>query len=101
MNVVTAAHGQEATRILSENPNAFQVIISDLRMPEMNGLQVLEFVRAHAQLKHIPFIILTGEADQQIVVQALKTGIDDILLKPMEFATLVEKVKTVLIPRKT
>jgi CheY-like chemotaxis protein len=54
---------------------AYDCVISDLRMPEMDGLELLRVVRS--QLDRIPFIMLTGEGDEQIATEAMRTGADE------------------------
>jgi CheY-like chemotaxis protein len=68
-----AFSAQEGLSKLQRQP--YDCVISDLRMPEMDGLELLRVVRS--QLDRIPFIMLTGEGDEQIATEAIRTGADE------------------------
>lgn len=72
--------------ISRENP---QVILSDITMPEENGLEFLRDVKSNPEWKHIPFIFLTNIGSQAVRDEAAKLGADGYLLKP---ETSVEEV---------
>ena len=71
----------------------FQLIICDWNMPEMNGLDLLERVRTTPETRAIPFILLTGEADKDKVMKAVKAGVSSYMVKPFTTETLDEKMK--------
>jgi CheY-like chemotaxis protein len=68
-----ASSAQEGLSMLRRQ--AYDCVISDLRMPEMDGLELLRVVRS--QLDRIPFIMLTGEGDEKIATEAIRTGADE------------------------
>ena len=77
--VVTAQNGEEATRQIGEN--AFDVILSDIGMPGINGIQLLRQVREHDL--NVPVILITGEPAVETAVQALEYGAFHYLTKPI------------------
>ena len=77
--VVTAQNGEEATRQIGEN--AFDVILSDIGMPGINGIQLLREVREHDL--NVPIILITGEPAVETAVQALEYGAFHYLTKPI------------------
>jgi EAL domain-containing protein (putative c-di-GMP-specific phosphodiesterase class I) len=77
--VVTAQNGEEATRQIGEN--AFDVILSDIGMPGINGIQLLRQVREHDL--NVPIILITGEPAVETAVQALEYGAFHYLTKPI------------------
>lgn len=71
------------------------LIISDLNMPEMDGLQFLEEVRKDPVLGKTVFIMLTGSSDRELVQKAAALGVNNYLVKPFAPAALKEKIERV------
>jgi two-component system chemotaxis response regulator CheY len=69
---------------------AADLIILDLNMPDMHGLEVLQFVRGHQRYQDIPIIILTTRGDQDSRDQALRAGASEYLTKPFAPQVLAE-----------
>ncbi|WP_114766293.1 response regulator [Vibrio rhodolitus] len=89
-NVYQARDGLEAVQFLSRM--SVDVIISDWKMPKMDGLALLKKVRESKQHANVPFIMLTGNLYQSDVVQAIEAGVSEYLVKPFSKATLSERV---------
>jgi len=83
-----------ALEILASHP--FDAVISDLRMPEMNGLELLAQLQRQEHTKDIPVVILTGEADRALKREALDRGAADLLNKPVDRDDLIARVRSVL-----
>ena len=77
---ITAADGEEALFIIRENSEILSLVLLDLLMPGMHGLDLLKILKADDNLKHIPVIVLT--ADQEAEVASLKMGAADFIPKP-------------------
>ena len=77
---LTAADGETALRIIRENSEKLSLVLLDLLMPGMHGLEVLQKLQEDPAVKHIPVIVLT--ADQQAEVESLRAGAVDFLSKP-------------------
>ena len=92
--VSTAKDGAEALDILNANMQRFDLIVSDWNMPEMTGLQLLKTVRV--KWPSMPFIMLTGKASPEFVVQARENGVDAYVVKPFSPAQLSQKIFAVL-----
>jgi putative two-component system response regulator len=73
------------------------VILLDIMMPEISGLEILRTLRATESLSHIPTIILTAAESEQIKMEALELGATDFLNKPVNLAELVVRVRNVLL----
>lgn len=80
----TAENGQQAWEILQKFPQEFALVIADRIMPKMHGLQLLAQMRKHEILKNTPLVMLTGEAEKEEIVVAIKAGVFDFLHKPIE-----------------
>jgi two-component system chemotaxis response regulator CheY len=71
------------------------LIISDYNMPDMDGLQFLEQVRADGVIGKTVFIMLTGSSDREVVQKAAALGVNNYLMKPFAPAALKEKIERV------
>lgn len=69
------------------------LIVCDMMMPEMDGMEVLHHLREKHQLEHIPFIFLTAKVEKQDFRQAMKMGADDYLTKPFDLRELLESIR--------
>jgi DNA-binding response OmpR family regulator len=93
-SVVTATNGQQGLQqAAAEKPD---LILLDTNMPEMNGHQMLERLRADPALRHIPVIMVTARCEPQDIAAASAHGISDYITKPFDFAQLLEKIHAVL-----
>jgi two-component system chemotaxis response regulator CheY len=92
-----AKDGAEALDILNAGMQRYDLIISDWNMPEMTGLQLLKAVRM--KWPAMPFIMLTGKAGPEFVVQARDNGVDAYVVKPFSPAQLQQKILSVLTAR--
>jgi two-component system alkaline phosphatase synthesis response regulator PhoP len=74
----------------------FDLILLDIMIPKMNGMKVLERMRADQTLKHTPVIFLTARGDEKTEVEELNKGGDDYITKPISTTKLVSRIKAVL-----
>ncbi len=92
-NVDEAENGEEA--LLKLKKEMFDLILSDLHMPNMNGLELLRAVRSDSNLKDIPFIMMTLDGKKDVLLEAVKEGLNDYILKPVTAGPLGQKLKKV------
>ncbi len=99
--IVLAKDGVEALKILRSQK--IDVILSDWNMPVMTGLELLQAVRADDQLRHLPFLMITAEAERPRVEQAVANGVTSMLLKPYAPGQLLDRIEKALAakPRRT
>ncbi|MBI2945042.1 MAG: response regulator [Candidatus Wallbacteria bacterium] len=89
--VITAACGEEGLRIAeSQFPD---VILLDLMMPGMDGLEFCRLLKGNSETKDIPIVVLTARDDISLVVQAFKSGASHYLLKPFDPARLRRELR--------
>ena len=93
-NVTTASNGIEALAALQQSENEYDLVITDLRMPELDGFGVLEAVKQRTPQTSV--IILTGYGDMRSAIDALRLGADDFALKPCEFDELTFRIRRCL-----
>jgi two-component system phosphate regulon response regulator PhoB len=72
------------------------LVVLDVMMPELNGIQICRMLRADPKLKRVPVIFLTAKAEENDRIQGLETGADDYLCKPFSTKELVLRVQTIL-----
>ena len=96
-NVLTAENGAKALELIKEHKTEIDLIVSDIMMPEMDGLELVKQTKRIAELSSIPFIMLTALASERDKLSALTTGIDDYLTKPFSVPELLVRVKNMLI----
>lgn len=70
----------------------FDFVVTDWNMPNMDGLQLLQAVRADPALKHLPVLMITAEAKKENIIQAAQAGASGYIVKPFTAATLGEKL---------
>jgi two-component system chemotaxis response regulator CheY len=89
-NVEEAEDGAVALSKLREG--GFEVVVSDWNMPNMDGLTLLQTMRADAELKTLPFLVITAEAKKENIAAAVQAGASSCIAKPFTAATLQEKL---------
>lgn len=93
-NVVAASGAEEALRLMAQSEP--KIVVSDLAMPGMDGLQLRAKMREDERLGHIPFILLTGESAMDTQIKALEGGVDAYIAKPFHPRHLLARIERVL-----
>jgi two-component system chemotaxis response regulator CheY len=89
-NVEEAENGQDALDKLKAD--TFGFVISDWNMPVMTGIQLLRAIRADEQLKAIPVLMVTAEAQKENLIEAIQAGVSNYIVKPFTAEVLQEKM---------
>jgi two-component system chemotaxis response regulator CheY len=89
-NVEEAENGQEALQKLRSD--TFGFVVSDWNMPVMTGIDMLRAIRADEKLKTTPVLMVTAEAQQSNLVEAVQAGVSNYIVKPFTAETLQEKI---------
>lgn len=89
-NVLEAENGVQALEVMAKGH--VDMIITDWNMPEMDGLTYVKTVRAKDQYKETPILMITTEAAKEDILTALKSGVNNYVVKPFTPDTLQEKV---------
>ncbi|MBT5550144.1 MAG: response regulator [Nitrospina sp.] len=92
--MVLAENGSEALNKLYLNK--VNLIISDWRMPDMDGLEFFKKAKREGLLDGIPFLMVSAENEKSRVAEALQSGVSDYVLKPVDYKILVGKVEKLL-----
>ncbi len=94
---VTAKDGLEALEILQDQGEPPAVILTDVEMPRMDGYELLASLKRLENLRDIPVIMITSRAGDKHRQKALRLGVSEYLAKPYDDATLVEKLKSLIV----
>lgn len=94
-HVVTAANGKEALSQLAK-ADSVSIIVSDVMMPVMDGMELVRQIRKNIRYSHIPIILLTAKSGEEDIIAGLKEGVADYLTKPYSLAVLRLRIKKIL-----
>jgi signal transduction histidine kinase/CheY-like chemotaxis protein len=95
VDVVAVADGQEALDTLRSDPE-IDLVLSDVMMPRLDGMQLLAAIRADERLQRVPVVLLSARAGQEAAVEALEGGADDYVIKPFTAPELIARVRSTL-----
>lgn len=85
-----AVNGRQALELMQQQP--FDLVLLDIMMPEMNGFQVLEHLKADSRLRHIPVIVISALDDIDSIVKCIELGAEDYLSKPFNKVLLKARI---------
>lgn len=93
-NVLTANNGAEGLKVASDKMP--DLIVSDVMMPEMDGIEFCKAIKTNIVTSHIPLILLTAKVDLETKCKGIETGADDYISKPFEMEYLLIRIKNLL-----
>ncbi len=93
-NVEGCTNGKEALESIRHKPP--EIVITDVMMPELDGIELTRLIKDDIQTSHIPVILLTARDSEESKIEGLKTGAVDYIAKPFNPEELVQKVKNIL-----
>ncbi|QXP64373.1 response regulator [Polaribacter sp. HaHaR_3_91] len=94
--VVEAKDGKQALRILNKAEHSFNIIIMDLHMPEMNGLDFLSNLKSNVKFRNIPIIVMSNSEDDTELKRCYDFGVSGFFTKPLQFSDYSKKVVSLL-----
>ncbi len=92
-NIEEAENGKQALAKLKKEK--FDFVITDWNMPEMDGLSLVKAIRNDEELKSLPVLMVTAEAKKENVMEALKAGVNNYIVKPFTPEVLKEKMEKI------
>ena len=91
-----AGNGEDALAILRDPANRHPgIILLDLNMPRMNGVEFLRIIKADAELRRIPVVVLTSSREEQDRAESFNLSIAGYMIKPVDYRQFVEVVRTI------
>lgn len=97
-NIVEADDGANALSIIKQEKIDF--VVTDWNMPNMTGLELLKNIRSTEKAKDVPVLMVTAEGLAENVVDAVKAGVDNYVVKPFTAETVQEKIEQIFAKRK-
>jgi CheY-like chemotaxis protein len=94
--ITEANNGEDALKLLEQKDNLPDIILLDLNMPKINGIEFLKILKADDRLKYIPTIILTTSNNQRDLLECYKIGVAGYVLKPLKYEEYVSKIEKLL-----
>ena len=89
-NIDTANSGRDALAVMRVNP--YDIVITDLNMPQMTGVELVEVMKRDDELSRIPVLVLTAENEKSRVLTLIKAGVSGYILKPYSLESLQERI---------
>lgn len=94
--ILEANNGEEALELLHDTSKRPDIIVLDLNMPKLNGLEFLSILKKDAVLKYIPAIILTTSNNHKDLLECYKIGIAGYILKPLKYEDYIDRIQKLL-----
>lgn len=95
-NIIKATNGEEALEILNSGQKLPDIILLDLNMPRMSGIEFLEVVKDDTMLQYLPTIILTTSENRADLLRCYELGIAGYVIKPLKYEDYESKMKLLL-----
>jgi len=94
--ITEANNGEEALELLEKKDQLPDIILLDLNMPKINGIEFLKILKADERLRYIPTIILTTSSNQKDLLECFEVGIAGYVLKPLKYEDYISKIEKIL-----
>ena len=95
-NIIVANNGEDALQHIEDKSKFPDLILLDLNMPKVGGIEFLAILKNNDDIKHIPTVILTTSDNQKDLEECYRLGVSGYVLKPLKYDDYVEKIKNVL-----
>ncbi|MDR3625182.1 MAG: response regulator [Ignavibacteriaceae bacterium] len=86
------AEGEYSSRNINMVP---RLILLDLKLPKVSGLEVLKIIKSDVRTKKIPVVVLTSSKEERDIVESYEYGVNSYIVKPVDFSKFVESIKEV------
>lgn len=100
--IIWVKDGEEALDLLFNKSNSEQaltvtprLILLDLKLPKVDGMEVLKAIRSSDQTRHIPVVMLTSSKEENDIVESYKLGVNSYIVKPVDFNQFIDAVKDI------
>ncbi len=94
--ITEANNGEEALKVLEQKDRLPDIILLDLNMPKINGIEFLSILKNDERMKYIPTIVLTTSSNQKDLLECYRIGIAGYVLKPLKYEDYTSKLERLL-----
>ena len=94
--IIEANNGEEALDILQKKQSLPDIILLDLNMPKINGIEFLNILKENKNISHLPTIILTTSNNNKDLLECYKIGVSGYIIKPLKYKDYIIKIETIL-----
>lgn len=94
--IIEANNGEDALKILEKKEDLPDIILLDINMPKINGIEFLNILKKDEVLRYLPTIVLTTSSNQKDLLECYKIGIAGYVLKPLKYEDYVSKIEKLL-----
>ncbi|WP_418262009.1 response regulator [Flavobacterium faecale] len=94
--IIEANNGEEAIEILKEKEIVPDIIVLDLNMPKINGIEFLGMLKSDEYLKYIPAIILSTSSNHKDILECYRIGIAGYVIKPLKYEDYVDRIQKLI-----
>ena len=94
-DITDVGDGVAAWELINRVTPPFDLVISDMHMPDMTGLELLMKVRGDSRFSRLPFMLLTSETDKTTVMEAIAAGVSDYCVKPFTGRLFKQKLENI------
>lgn len=91
-NIREAENGQKALMTITNT--SIGLVLTDLNMPIMDGLQLSKMIRAQAKYDHVPILVITASDTKEVIVKAGKSGVNGYIIKPFKIKQVISKIES-------
>lgn len=95
-NIIEANNGEDALKLLEQKNNLPDIILLDLNMPKINGIEFLSILKKDPVLKYIPTIIVSTSNNKKDLLECYKIGVAGYVIKPLKYDDYVSKIEKLL-----
>lgn len=93
---LNTTNGEQALKLLQNEQESPNLILLDLNMPKMNGLEFLEILKKDNHFHHIPVVILTTSNNKKDIIESYRKGIAGYIMKPLKYEDYKKQLKTIV-----
>jgi two-component system, response regulator len=96
-NLLHVQDGEEALNFLFNDSNSRmpKVILLDLKMPKVDGIQVIQQLKSHPEKRMIPIVVLTSSKEERDIIESYRLGVNAYIVKPVEFDKFVKAISDI------